>query len=82
MRIEPQTLERVISSYITPVFALAGFALFNLQVLREYYRREVEKSTALDHASKVGQQAAESTDSRVVATSTAVKPSARTRKAA
>ena len=53
MRIEPQTLERVISSYITPVFTLAGFALFNLQVLREYYRREIEKSTALDHASKV-----------------------------
>jgi len=40
-------------SYITPIFALAGFALFNLQVLREYYRRELNKSTALDHASKV-----------------------------
>jgi len=53
MRIEPQTLERVNSLYITPAFALAGFALFNLQVLREYYRREIEKSTALDHASKV-----------------------------
>jgi phasin family protein len=37
---------------------------------------------SLDHAAKVGQQAAESTDSHVVATSTAVKPSARTRKAA
>ncbi len=53
MRIEPQTLERVISSYITPGFALAGFALFNLQVLREYYRREIEKSTALDHAASI-----------------------------
>jgi len=53
MRIKPQTLERVNPSYITPIFALAGFALFNLQVLREYYRREIEKSTALDHASKV-----------------------------
>ena len=37
--------------------------------------------TSLDHAAKLGQQAAESTDSHVVATTTA-KPAARARKAA
>jgi ABC-type bacteriocin/lantibiotic exporter with double-glycine peptidase domain len=41
------------SSLITPAFLMIGLALFSLQILREYYRSEVAKKTAIDHASKV-----------------------------
>ena len=53
---------------IEPLFAVARNALSLVR-------------TSLDHAAKLGQQAAESTDSHVVATTTA-KPAARARKAA
>jgi len=40
-------------SYITPVFVLIGFALFFIQIVHEYYRRELNKPTALDHAARI-----------------------------